>query len=558
MLKRILCLVLCLMLALPAAMAETADTLQKKFSRQLTGGNGIRGKLSLTASGVAEWLDMLLPFVGTDIQIRAMGEKQGDMSADIADDDDWQIKLYAENAAGSEVATTWLYGDPTAVYFQSELLPDTCLSLPVEQVNLLYQMFKGEYAELFFAFDPFALTLPGKNGNASAYEAVTEMLGVSQEEWNENWMPVLEKYFLQLDLWLTGYGDPSFVTGEEGPLTMEATYVIPADDIKREAKYLISQMLFDNTLQNLLLPYVTLEQRITYLNQTLVYFYEACIDALPLEGDVILSRQMSAMGEVVSTTVALPLPVLPEKLTAPVGEMAAAMFRLPYDDLLSGMNRISFVQREDEKIITLSGEKRTLTLTAQESQPDENTTEVEGSLRITPNVGVDENSLSATYTWSYGHRIWQDESYLDHDETAFALRVEPDLDMLSEDDPFRNTYVDFAPLSVDWTVDYRNNAYQESSPVQINVSASAKLPDALIGLDMVLRITTKLAMSPLKTSNAVNFAVMTEEQKTELLSTLTKNAEKVLSSLNSPVPDNTVVPAAEPNVEAEKTPPVTE
>ena len=543
MMKRILCLVLCLMLAIPVAMADTADTLPKKFTRQLTGGNGIRGKMNLTVSGVADWLNMLLPLTAADIQIRAVGEKQGDMSENILDDDDWQIRFYVENSEGEEAGTTWLYGNPDGMYFQSELLPGTRLALPVEQVNLLYQLFKGEFADLFFAFDPVDMKAPGANGNASAYKAVAELLGVPEEEWEAEWMPVLEKYFLQLDLWMTSYGDSSFATGDPGALTMSATYTIPADALKKEAKYIIGQMLYDNELQNLLLPYVTMEQRITYLNPSMVYFYDACIDQLPLEGDIILSREMSGLGETVSMTMELPLPVLPDTLTAPIGEMAADIFELPYNDLLAGMKRVAFAQNNDGRTITLSGEKRTITLTCVETMPDENTTVMTGLLRIMPNIGVNENSLSAAYSCTYGHRVWQDENYLDHDMTTFELKTEPDLSMLSADDPFRNTYVDFAPVSLALNVDYRNNAYQENSAVQVNVTAAAKLPDANIAMDLVLRITTKVAMVNLLTQGAENFSTMTEERKAQILDTLAANAEKTMANLN--VVEPTAVPAAE-------------
>lgn len=543
MMKRILCLVLCLMLAIPVAMADTADTLPKKFARQLTGGNGIRGKMNLTVSGVADWLNMLLPLTAADIQIRAVGEKQGDMSENILDDDDWQIRFYVENSEGEEAGTTWLYGNPDGMYFQSELLPGTRLALPVEQVNLLYQLFKGEFADLFFAFDPVDMKAPGANGNASAYKAVAELLGVPEEEWEAKWMPVLEKYFLQLDLWMTSYGDSSFATGDPGALTMSATYTIPADALKKEAKYIIGQMLYDNELQNLLLPYVTMEQRITYLNPSMVYFYDACIDQLPLEGDIILSREMSGLGETVSMTMELPLPVLPDTMTAPIGEMAADIFELPYNDLLAGMKRVAFAQNNDGRTITLSGEKRTITLTCVETMPDENTTVMTGLLRIMPNIGVNENSLSAAYSCTYGHRVWQDENYLDHDMTTFELKTEPDLSMLSADDPFRNTYVDFAPVSLALNVDYRNNAYQENSAVQVNVTAAAKLPDANIAMDLVLRITTKVAMVNLPTQGAENFSTMTEERKAQLLDTITANAEKTMANLN--VVEPTAVPAAE-------------
>ena len=136
MLKRILCIMLCLMLVIPAVLAETADTLPKRFVRQLSGGNGARGYISVKASGVAEWLDVLMPFTATDIQVRAIGQKQGDLSESVTDDDEWQVKFYAKDAAGQEAGTTWLFGDPKGMYFKSELLPDTLLSVPVEQVHV--------------------------------------------------------------------------------------------------------------------------------------------------------------------------------------------------------------------------------------------------------------------------------------------------------------------------------------------------------------------------------------------------------------------------------------
>lgn len=562
MMKRILCLALCLMLAIPAALAETADTLPKKFARQLTGGNGIRGKLSLTASGVAEWLNVLLPFTAADIQMRAVGEKQGDMSATVTDDDDWQIKLYVEDSEGQEAGTTWLYGDPAGVYFQSELLPGNRLMLPVEQVNLLYQIFKGEYAEMFFAFDPMGMTGTGANGNVAAYEAVADMLGIPADEWEANWMPVLEKYLLQLDLWLTSFGGTDVQSGESGAMTMSATYNIPADALKKEAKYIIGQMLFDNELMTLLLPYVTMEQRITYLNPSMLYFYEACIDQLPLEGDIVLSREMSGLGENVSMSVELPLPVLPDTLMAPVGEVAAAAFKLPYNDLLAGMKRVAFTQMDEVRTITLTGDKRSITLTATETMPDEYTSAVSGALRIMPNIGVDENSLSAAYSCTYSHNVWQDENYLDHDMTAFQLKVEPDLSMLSEDDPFRNTYVNFAPIALEWSVDYRNNSYQANSAVQVNVNAAAKLPDADVAMDLVMRITTKVPMTTLPTAGAEDFNVLTEERKAALLDQLTTNAVQTMANLNAPVPEATVVPAAEaeeaPAAEPTTVPPANE
>ncbi len=537
MMKRLLCLVLCLMLAIPVALAETADTLPKRFNRQLVGGNGLRGYLDITVSGVADWLDALLPFTATQIQIRAAGQKQGEMSAFVTDDDDWQVRFYAKNNDGKEVGNTWLYGDPEGVYFQSELLPDTLLSIPVEHVNLLYQLMQGDYADLFFAFDPMEMKAPGAQGNAPAYEAVANLLGIDNEEWAASWLPVLEKYFLQLDLWLAGYSEPVAVTGEDGALLMAVTYQIPADELKAEAKYIIGQMLYDTELQNLLLPYVTMEQRMTYLNPGLVYFYEACIDALPLHGNIMLSRTMSAQGEIVSAKVALPVPALPEKLSAPVGKLAAALLGDAYADVLAGIERVEFVQNGAARVISLTGEKKSITVSANITNPDESTSAYDGTLTIQPAEG---QALTANFTLSTSHRIWVDEKYLDHDTSAISFAIEP-----------AEGSADFDPVSLAFTVDYRNNPHQANSAVQINYNLDAALPDAFVQAEAVLRITPQTTMQNLSIAGAENVLTMTEGRKEELLSTFVSNANATMATLDGA---SVAAPAAEPTA----VPPMTE
>lgn len=531
--KRLLCVLLCMLLAVPCAGAETADTLQKLLVRQLTAGYGLRGNITITANGVADWLEYLLPFTVPDIQIRAIGQKQGGASDAVDDDDEWQVRLYAKNSEGKEVGTTWLYGDPEGIYFQSELLPDTILALPVADTHLLYQLFRGDLTDLFFSFDPMELSAPGPNGNPSSYEALANILGIPAETWETEWFPVLKKYFQHLDLWLTGYGDPSFMTGDTGALKLSATYTIPVDDLKAEAKYLVGQMLYDGELQNLLAPLVAMEERVIYLNPSLVYFYEACIDALPLEGDIILSREMSAQGEIVSTMVSLPLPTLPEEMIAPVGNAAASIFGLPYTDLLQGMKRVAITQNGTDRTLTLSGEKRSLSFGAVVSNPDEDTTVLQGAMRIAPNAGVEENALSATFTCSMSHKIWQDEKYIDHDTTAFSIAFVSDLDELSPDDPFRSTYIDFSPVSLAYTLDYRNNSFQEESPAQVNLSVDAQLPDAQVSVDAVARITTQLSMQKLSSMGAQDMSTLSEERKDEIVSTLLSNAVITMANLNT-------------------------
>ena len=539
MMKRLLCLVLCLMLAIPAALAETADTLPKLFARQLAGGNGARGYISISASGVADWLNLLLPFTASDIQVRAIGQKQGDMSETVTDDDDWQIHLYVKVSEGNGVGCTWVYGDPHGMYFQSELLPDTLLTIPVDNVHLLYQLFRGDFSGLFFAFDPMNLAAPGANGNASAYKPVADVLGIPEETWTAEWLPVLDKYFIYLDLWLAGYGEAGIGSETDGSMTMAASYTIPAEDFKDAAKYIIGQMMYDNDLLELLQPYVTMEQRITYLNPQMLYFYQACIDALPLNGDLVLSREMSALGVVVSTTVELPLPPLPDELTSAVGSTAQALFQLPYADLLDGVDRLTMTQTGAERTMKLSGSKRTITLTAVEETKDE-TTLLNGTISIVPAEDAQEAALNAGFSYSFAHRIYQDEKYLNHDTTEFSLAITPaDADAA------------FQAVALAYTLDYRNNPNQQESPVQINLNVDAALPDANLSVEAVMRITTQMTMETLSTSGAQDATQLTDEQKAAMLGEFVLNMANTMSSLNASdaaeaVADAPALPAAEP------------
>ncbi len=537
--KRILCLVLCLMLAVPYALAETADTLPKLFVRQLTGGNGAYGYVRINASGVAEWLDTLLPFTAADIWVDAIGQMQGDMTGPVDDDDEWQVRFYVKDENKKETGDTWIYGDPTALYIQSELLPGELLTAPVEKINLLYQLFKGEFSELFFAFDPMDMKQPGENGNASAYQAVANVLGIPAEDWEEAWFPVLEKYFQHLDMWLAGYGDTGFAADESGANILSASYSIPAKDFKDEAKYLIGQMVYDNELQSLLLPHVTFEQRVTFLNPQMVYFYEACIDALELEGNILLSRDMSAMGEVVSTTVELPLPKLPDTLIAPVNEAAQKMLGLPYGDLLAGMNRLSVTRNGKESELVLSGEKRSIKVNLTDASQTADASELSGTLQIGPAEGQNGVVYLADLALAASHHIGEDEKYKNHDTTKFSVEIKPILPPGSETSEFK-------PFAFSLTADYINDPYKQNSPVQVNLDAAVKLPDAEVSVEAVMRITTKVAMKPLTKLGGEDMTAMTGERKTELVTAFVNNAAETMAGLFDSDPAAEAEPTAVP------------
>ena len=175
-------------------------------------------------------------------------------------------------------------------------------------------------------------------------------------------------------------------------------------------------------------------------------------------------------------------------------------------------------------------------------------------MKVIPNAGVNENALSAGFSLSAGHKIWQDEKYLDHDTSKFSIEINPALENLDEDDPFRSSYVEFQPISVSLSVDYRNNPNQANSAVQVNVDVDANLPDAQVQAAVVLRITNPMEMKNLPTTGTEDFTQLTDIRKDELLQALIANAVQTMATLNADALE-APVSADAPQAEATVVPP---
>lgn len=542
-LRTMLCALMLASLIMTGALADS-DPLDEKFLRQfVVGGNGIAGSFTLTASGVAPWLEYVQPFTAAKISIRAIGEPQGDMSDAVTVDDyeDWQVRFYAKDAQGVERGRTWFYGDSSAVYLQSELLPDVLLSWPRENAHVLYSVAKWQLLPLFTALDPYGITESGRDENPAAYGFLSSLSQISAEEWEADWAPVMEKYESALDLWLSGYGSQRVEGQGMGSLTMSASYAIPADDLKEQAKQILGMMLYDYDLQALLAPHFTPAERVIYLNPTLVYFYNACIDALPLQGTIQLNKQMSALGETIGMSVSLPLPALPRDLTDPIGKLLADVFNLPGENVLDGVNQVTFEQSGGDISIILGGSERTISFILDESAENAESVIWDGFIRIVPSALSDEPSMFASFSYRYNINNYQDDNWVRHSVRTVSLQLQPDLSLLEEDDPFRSRYVDFAPIGFNTVIDLYNATGGEGQPVKMLIDLGLTLPDAELAINANLRMSEKWAHENLPKSGALNAFEVTADEWTSFLDEMKEKAITTMLNLNG-APTTTEVP----------------
>lgn len=541
MMKRILCILMCLLMLMSCAAAEAGNTPVSIFRKQfIVGGFGFGGTVYVSASGVAPWLDVILPFTGAKLQLRAIGESQGEKIDQVGGNDRWQAKMYTKDAQGEVQGLTYLYGDAQAMYLKSDLLPDTLLTAPVQDVHIPYQLVDQEFLSLLTAFDPMGLMVPQADGNVEAYSALAALAQISEEEWASAWEPVLEKYYTEIDMWLSAYGAAPEVSGATGNLTMKNVYRIPAEDLKAEAKYMIGLMMYDYELQALLVPHFTDEQRALYLNPSLVYFYEHCIDLLPLTGSIYLEREVTAMGETIGTSVSMPVPALPEEITAPVSEKLAEVFALPYNDILKDVQSFSYQKAGGDVSIGIASPSRTISFIVDENVSNAETQQVEGFVRITPAPGNDEAPLSAAFTYKTSHRIWEDDEWVMHEDNSLYFSIEPDTSLMDADDPFRSSYIDFPALLLDATFNYSQQTDMEGRPVKLAVEIRTVLPDAEVSISASLKTAEKWAHEDLPTEGAEDMTRMDDARREALLEEAAINA---LEAMTPSAPETTQEPA---------------
>ena len=489
-LVRILCLALCLALLCSAALA--ADyTLPEKMNRQISFGSGVKGAMTIAVAGGAEWLDLLLPFTGSELQIRY-----------IVSGDQFQLQLYATDDQEQQRALTQAYGDDTHLYLRSELLPDTLLTLPLGS-SLMDMVFGSDQK------------------NPTFYTVVQELLNIPSDDWENKWAPVLEPYEAALETWLQQYAaEPSITQSASGSSNMTLRYDIPAEGLKAAMKELMGQFLRDTALMELLRPLVSSTQQAVYLNPTIGYFYDAAIDALPITDSLTMTRVMTTRGQMISSELVMPLP-----------------------ENGNGWDSLALTLAGPETALTLNGVEQSITLALDETSSEGDNAAWKGFFRCLPAEGT---PVSAAFTLQKTFNKTTDmEDSRAHETTTWSLTAEPDLSHLEADDPVRAEYADFDVITVNFSTHYSGRAL-DNNPTTLELSLSAQLPAVAIEAQAALRTTTPWVLSSLPTEGAESLLTMPGERAAELLQVFATNAALTMTSLTSAV-------TAEPEASAEPT-----
>lgn len=481
--KRIVCLLLCLTLMLPFAVASAVEyTLPEKLQRQIDFGNGVKGALTVSVEGDNKWAELLAPLKDVPLQLRG-----------IRTEGKFQYQIYAVDGE-NQVGLTQLYGDDQSVYLRSALLPETLLTMSTGG-DIVDRLLRGDAA------------------NPSWYSAAMNMLSVSDSTWADAWEPALAPYEEQVELWLNDYAKaPSVKRDENGAGTMLVRFEIPAEAVKMETKVILEKLLQDEALLPLLRAQMTLEQQAAYLTPNLMYYYIQAIDALPLEGTVILERELTTKGVIIGSALTFPMP-----------------------ENESGWTELSLESADKTTTVTLTSDTGSMSLRVEKTSHTAESVRYQGVWRSTP-VSSEETLASIGFVATRIHSLDVDAELRSHDITTWDIRLQPDLSHLAENDPARADYLDFDPVTLNVKLHYSSKNAQ-FSPTTLEASVAAAWSKGSAKLSAVIKTYSPWVLETWPTEGARDVAELSAEELTRLATDLGLNGLVALASLQpDPLP----------------------
>ncbi len=277
--KKIICMILTLILAcsvLSVSAAETSNALLVKMRRQLQVGSGLTGSFVIHGNVDNERYPLLSALLDTEFEIRS-----------IRSGDNLHAYIFQPGDNDSMTARNELFREDGTVYLRSDMLDAESYMLPdLSHFIDLFLHAKGENPSVFTDLLKIILT-----GKTDANESVnTEML---------------EK---QLGDWINLFpSDRTIQRGDDIAPRLTQVYSIPVESMFKTVSDLIRLINRTESAMKVLRSYLNGEQIDTYFNPDLAYYYEEAMSNLDLKGNIVYSRTVSTMGEVLMNSLTLPM-----------------------------------------------------------------------------------------------------------------------------------------------------------------------------------------------------------------------------------------------------------
>lgn len=475
--KRLIACLLAAVMLLGTAMAAEEYTLSEKIGLQMEDGSGLKGSMTISATGEADWAKAVAAVASGDYQLRAIRSGEG-----------YVCELYAADGDAKKAVTT-LYAEGDTIEMTSALLPDMPLTVATDS-TLLDMLFGAS-----------------ETGNPTWYGVAEKLLGIDDTEWDAQWETALAPYYTDIEVWMLQYSAAPVITEDaNGETLLEMRYEIPAKAVGEEILAIVQKALQDEALMTLLRPQMTDEQAAAYLSAERLYHYENVLKALPLEGSIIMERTVTTMGDDLKSSITVPL--------------------LENSD---GWKTLSVQDTAGDYVITAASETRTVTLGIASEETETGSETVVTWKDIPAALSVESMATAWKLTVTETVETRTDPDTRAHEITTWAFALEQDLSHLASDDASRNAYAPVEPVSGTVTL-HLSSKNSNSSPTTAALDVALTIGSNTLTVSGQVKTASPWVVNAWTALEGEEITAMDEARLTALWDTFRQNAVDALSA----------------------------
>ena len=467
--KRMVCILLSLILISSISFAENSYTLPEKMANQMKVGSGLKGKFTLHMDGTDPLILSLMPFQYTEMQLHS-----------IQKEDKKHISIFQAGENDSRIALTELLKENEIWFLRSEMLQNQVYQIPgtIELADLLHQP---------------------KGGNVSFASVIARWFDMNETKRHTLLDPVMEKLSRMLEVWLADYADVSDVIKiESGISAVNLTYSIPMSEIRKEIVSLLQELIRDKDGQALINALLSTEQKSIYTNEYLDYFYLDAMDSLDNDYDLLYTRTITTLGQLISSSMEMPL-----------------------DETSSGFQSLIIEDNGGLISFTLQGDDSMLKLLIPDnidfSQIDSLNAWIiwRSAKSADKNDGNQWTPLSLKINIHHKSELTSDEENREHLTERWSIQAERDLTYLPEGEE-ESDYPEITPIVFDVSLHYYSRISQ-SSPTTLELDALMEKENFQLSLDAEFKTTAPWVFDPFPTEEAIELAEMNQEERAVIL-----------------------------------------
>ena len=424
--KKTAILISILMVVMFTTCQAVSYSLPEKMANQLAIGSGLKGNFRVEIKGDRFRTDFLDAISDADFAIRGISSGE-DLHYYVC-----QLKK-EESGKEQQKAISELYRQAGVYYFRSDMVQGKTLAFP-------------SFSQMLDA----VFSVKGENSSASSF--VSRIIALPDDEKKEKWEPVLSRYQNELEIWLADFTvKADTVKLESGFSALDFAYEIPAKDVIDKILAVTEELTKDPEASLLFDTVMTPEEKSLYFNANLLYFYKDALNSVILNEPVRMKKRVSAMGELLSFEIDLPM-----------------------DEKNTGFQSVQISMLDQKTVYTIRKHGALIVIAIPEislfRQPAYDNQSVWLTYINTDNAGKDNNSFAIRADIKKTNAVY-DAKEENHEEYEYIINIQKDLNYTPDD--LIPLIPEFDPISVHVNLHYSSGyAQNKATTLQINATVS--------------------------------------------------------------------------------------